>query len=207
MRKEEKEMKGKENHKIGSRVLAAVLSILMVLSLVPMSTWNVLAATPEYPETVTITVKDKAGQALSGATVDYKINSVINGEEYQKNTVLTDDNGVAAVLASGDYVENDLTICASISKDGYETDESIKDYAINASDENYDITLKSKMIEGITVNTCKMQFIQKMNLVMQWSNEAVQVTGIQEGDTVTYCINNEECGEKVPISVMQGAIR
>ena len=151
MRKEEKEMKGKENHKIGSRVLAAVLSILMVLSLVPMSTWNVLAATPEYPETVTITVKDKAGQALSGATVDYKINSVINGEEYQKNTVLTDDNGVAAVLASGDYVENDLTICASISKDGYETDESIKDYAINASDENYDITLKSKMIEGITV--------------------------------------------------------
>ena len=72
MRKEEKEMKGKENHKIGSRVLAAVLSILMVLSLVPMSTWNVLAATPEYPETVTITVKDKAGQALSGATVDYK---------------------------------------------------------------------------------------------------------------------------------------
>ena len=114
MRKEEKEMKGKENHKIGSRVLAAVLSILMVLSLVPTSTWTVLAATPEYPETVTITVKDEAGQALSGAIVDYKINSVINGEEYQKNTVLTDDNGVAAVLVSGDYVENDLTICASI---------------------------------------------------------------------------------------------
>ncbi len=198
MRKEEKEMKGKENHKIGSRVLAAVLSILMVLSLVPMSTWNVLAATPEYPETVTITVKDKAGQALSGATVDYKINSVINGEEYQKNTVLTDDNGVAAVLASGDYVENDLTICASISKDGYETDESIKDYAINASDENYDITLKSKMIEGITVTPVNAVYSEdESGNAVEY--EAVQVTGIQEGDTVTYCINNEECGEKVPI--------
>lgn len=198
MRKEEKEMKGKENHKIGSRVLAAVLSILMVLSLVPMSTWNVLAATPEYPETVTITVKDKAGQALSGATVDYKINSVINGEEYQKNTVLTDDNGVAAVLASGDYVENDLTICASISKDGYETDESIKDYAINASDENYDITLKSKMIEGITVTPVNAVYSEdESGNAVEY--EAVQVTGTQEGDTVTYCINNEECGEKVPI--------
>lgn len=197
MRKEEKEMKGKENHKIGSRVLAAVLSILMVLSLVPTSTWTVLAATPEYPETVTITVKDEAGQALSGATVDYKINSVINGEEYQKNTVLTDDNGVAAVLASGDYVENDLTICASISKDGYETDESIKDYAINASDENYDITLKSKMIEGITVTPVNAVYSEdESGNAVEY--EAVQVTGTQEGDTVTYCINNEEWGETVP---------
>lgn len=197
MRKEEKEMKGKENHKIGSRVLAAVLSILMVLSLVPTSTWTVLAATPEYPETVTITVKDEAGQALSGAIVDYKINSVINGEEYQKNTVLTDDNGVAAVLVSGDYVENDLTICASISKDGYETDESIKDYAINASDENYDITLKSKMIEGITVTPVNVVYSEdESGNAVEY--EAVQVTGTQEGDTVTYCINNEEWGETVP---------
>lgn len=191
-------MKGKENHKIGSRVLAAVLSILMVLSLVPMSTWTVLAATPEYPETVTITVKDEAGRALSGATVDYKINSVINGEEYQKNTVLTDDNGVAAVLASGDYVENDLTICASISKDGYETDESIKDYAINASDENYDIILKSKNIEGITVTPVNAVYSEdESGKAVEY--EAVEVTGTQEGDIVTYCINNEECGETVPI--------
>ena len=190
-------MKGKENRKIGSRVLAAVLSILMVLSLVPMSTWTVLAATPEYPETVTITVKDEAGQALSGATVDYKINSVINGEEYQKNTVLTDDNGVAAVLASGDYVENDLTICASISKDGYETDESIKAYAINATDENYDIILKSKNIEGITVTPVNAVYSEdKSGKAVEY--EAVQVTGTQEGDTVTYCINNEERGETVP---------
>lgn len=197
MRKEEKEMKGKENHKIGSRVLAAVLSILMVLSLVPMSTWTVLAATPEYPETVTITVKDEAGQALSGATVDYKINSVINGEEYQKNTVLTDDNGVAAVLVSGDYVENDLTICASISKDGYETDESIKDYAINASDENYDIILKSKNIEGITVTPVNAVYSEdEFGNAVEY--EAVQVTGTQEGDKVTYCIDNKECGETVP---------
>jgi hypothetical protein len=198
MRKEEKEMKGKENHKIGSRVLAAVLSILMVLSLVPTSTWTVLAATPEYPETVTITVKDEAGQALSGAIVDYKINSVINGEEYQKNTVLTDDNGVAAVLVSGDYVENDLTICASISKDGYETDESIKDYAINASDENYDIILKSKNIEGITVTPVNAVYSEdESGKAVEY--EAVEVTGTQEGDTVTYCINNEECGKTVPI--------
>lgn len=185
-------MKGKECRKTGNRILSVILSILMVLSLVPMSTWTVFAATLEHPTNVTITVKDENGQALANTTVEYTINSVINGEEYQKNTVLTDEMGVVEVLSSADYVENDLTICAKISKDGYETDESIKDYAIDASDKNYEVLLKSKNINGIKITATDAVYSENKQY------DAVQVEGTEEGDKVTYCMKGIDYGEQVP---------
>lgn len=192
-------MRGREKTKIANRVLAAVLSVFMVFSLIPVSALSVSAATTEHPDAVTITVKDEAGVPLSGASVVYTIDSVTNGDSYKTGTLTTDDYGTVEVLPSADYAEGDLSLTATVSKQGYTTDDfSINKSSIDADDKDYSVVINSTTITGIVVTPASETYAEDGDGNAQ-EYDAVSVSGEQKGDKVSYSTNNGiDYSEDVP---------
>lgn len=60
---------------ISRRFLAALLSFVLVLGLLPTSTLTAFAATAEHPDAITVSVTDQDGKALAGVTVMYSVSS------------------------------------------------------------------------------------------------------------------------------------
>ena len=58
---------------ISRRFLAALLSFVLVLGLLPTSTLTAFAATAEHPDAITVSVTDQDGKALAGVTVAYSL--------------------------------------------------------------------------------------------------------------------------------------
>lgn len=58
---------------ISRRFLAALLSFVLVLGLLPTSTLTAFAATAEHPDAITVSVTDQDGKALAGVTVAYSV--------------------------------------------------------------------------------------------------------------------------------------
>ena len=56
---------------LSKRLIAALLSVLMLLSIVPFSATTALAATNEHPDAVTLTVKDENGSVVEDAEVAF----------------------------------------------------------------------------------------------------------------------------------------
>lgn len=115
--------------KLRDRFLAALLSILMIFAMIPVTTLQAFAATTEYPDHDTVAVVDGEGNAIEGATVkfyrdfsDMNISGVIFEE-----TLQTDANGVVAIehsviqelMTDTGLQSASLTITAS--KEGYVT--------------------------------------------------------------------------------------
>ena len=68
--------------KLSSRLLAVLLSVVMVFSMLPLAAVPAFAATADHADWgVSVTVKDVNGQALPGASVTYHIDSVANGAD------------------------------------------------------------------------------------------------------------------------------
>lgn len=110
-------MRKRMGRKTTDRILAAVLSFVMVSGMLPA---NIVSAdTPEHPEAVTITVTDDDGKAVEGADVTYSIDSKTNGNNYEQGSEKTDSNGTVEVLDKDKYVADDLTISATVRKAGY----------------------------------------------------------------------------------------
>lgn len=161
------------------RFLAVVLSVLMVFTALPFSMTTALAATKQHPDAVTITVKDENGEPLEGADVTFTIDSVTNGDEWKKGTEKTDSDGCVEVLPKADFVADDMTITASVSKDKFATnDTAIVDLAIDADDQNFDVELISTTINDVTIEGKKLTYNGN-------EQELVSVTEIA-GDTVEY---------------------
>ena len=95
---------------ISRRFMAALLSFVLVLGLIPTSALTAYAATPEHPNGVTVSVTDQDGKGIAGATVEYHINSTVNGADYASGTATTDENGCAEVLAADKFIADDLTL-------------------------------------------------------------------------------------------------
>ena len=72
--------------KTSSRLLATILSLVMVLSMFPIAGTAVLAATNEHPDAVTITVKDDNGSVVEDAEVAFTIDSQTNGDLWKSET-------------------------------------------------------------------------------------------------------------------------
>ena len=74
--------------KLRDRFLAALLSVLMIFAMIPVTTLQAFAATTEYPDAYTVTVKDEEGVAVESATVNVYANmSDGNGGSFNSNSV------------------------------------------------------------------------------------------------------------------------
>ena len=165
---------------LSKRLIAALLSVLMLLSIVPFSATTALAATNEHPDAVTLTVKDENGSSIEGADVTFTIDSQTNGDSWKSGTNLTtDEYGCVEILSKADFTANDLTLTATISKEGFETNETIADAAITSDDQNFEVVLISTTIDDVNIEGKTLTY----NGAPQ---ELVSITGLQDTDTVDY---------------------
>ncbi len=176
------------------RILAVALTMLLVFGMVPVSAVPVSAATTEYPEAVTVTVKDGEGNPVSGAEVSYTITDSAD-VEIKNDKVTTNANGSAEVLAKADYKDG-LKISGSVTKDGYESKSIEKN--ITSDNEDIEVTISAKVITGITVVALNTQCKPDKETGKAKKFDAVSVQGTAEGDTVLYQLDGGEATDKVP---------
>ena len=70
------------NQNVSRRVMAILLSAIMILGMVPLSLFTVFAATTNHPDAVTVTVVDDVtGEPIEGAKVTYVIYDNDIGED------------------------------------------------------------------------------------------------------------------------------
>lgn len=139
---------------ISRRFLAALLSFVLVLGLLPTSTLTAFAATAEHPDAITVSVTDQDGKALAGVTVAYSVSSTANGDDYASGTVTTDANGCVEVLTKDKYVADDLTLSATAALTDYvyaDGSGRIEGAAITSDTQDFVIQLRSTKIPGVTV--------------------------------------------------------
>ncbi len=169
--------------KTSSRLLAAFLSFVMVISMFPLTTMTALAETTEHPDAVTVTVVDDDGLPVQGATVAFTIDSVINGDAYKTGSLTTDDKGVVEVLAAADFVADDLTIAATITADGHDSGE-ITEQAIVSADQDIQGVIKSNLIKDVTIT---------WNETLEYTGNPLSLVSVTEieGDTIEYEIDGQ----------------
>lgn len=134
--------------KLRDRFLAALLSVLMIFAMMPVTTLQALAATTEYPEMFTVTVKD-GENPVKDATVN--IRSVDTNWELNL-TAQTDANGVAAFdsativnayQAAGTL--DSLFVSIGVEKSGYnyiETSTTVSQRDVSSFIQNFDIAIE-----------------------------------------------------------------
>ncbi len=175
------------------KVLAAILTMLLVFGMVPVSAIPVSAATTDYPEAITVTVKD-GGEVVSGATVSFTIKDSADAE-VTSGTATTNANGAVAILASADYADG-LTVEATVTKDGYAT-KNISE-AIASANANIDVVMTANEITGIVVTPLNTQCKPDNATGKAQLFDAVGVQGTMEGDEVFYQIDGSEATKTVP---------
>ena len=142
-----------KNQRFLKRVLAVLLSFIMVISMVRR---NVYAASTTNPEDFTICVKDKDGLPISDATVTYEIFnesiSLVTGN------AITDKDGyfVLSEMASYETEISNGTVALNytISKEGYSTQEA-SDVVVTDVKGNIDVTLLEEGALEATVSVKK----------------------------------------------------
>lgn len=164
---------------LSKRLLAALLSVLMLLSIVPISATTAFAATDEHPDAVTLTVKDENGSVVEDAEVAFTIDSQTNGDLWKSETKQTDENGCVELLPTADFIADDLTLTATVSKEGFETNETLVDAAITSDDQNFEVVLISTTIDDVNIEGKTLTYNDA-------EQELVSITGLQDTDTVDY---------------------
>lgn len=141
--------------KLRDRFLAALLSVLMIFAMMPVTTLQAFAATTEYPDAYTVTVKDEEGVAVESATVN--VYADLGNDVILDLSATTDANGTAAidnsliadVLAEAGLGSTSVTL--TVSKDGYETHQGTA--GVNASEPYHrDVTLPKEAPTKATVS-------------------------------------------------------
>ncbi|MGN0316849.1 MAG: hypothetical protein ACI4E1_02825 [Lachnospira sp.] len=138
--------------KIQNRFIAAILALIIVFAMIPINAISVFAATEDFPEKFTITVKDSEGNMIDAANVVYSV-KVDEVEQFSDN--VKTDNGIAVIenmdtidMSNPDTV---ITLSAVVSKVGYD-DENVVDEVITEPDGNIDVTLIEKEIVSVSVS-------------------------------------------------------
>lgn len=184
--------------KLSNRLIAAFLSVIMVIGMIPMSAMPAFAATDKHPNVVTITITDDEGAAIEGATVVYTVDSVANGADYISESKITDQYGCVEVFPADEF--NDVAFAAddftlkitSVSKDGYKLsdEDKAKDYlvdaAITSQDQDFAVSLISTSIKDVTISA-------NSGLVYNGNPQTlVSINGTKTNDTVIFNINDED---------------
>ena len=177
-----------------SRFFATMLVVVMVLSMLPLNSIVVFAATEEHTDAVTITVKDDNGDSLPGVTVLYHIDSELNGADYKTGSIVTDEYGCVEVLAKDDFDADDLTLSATASLADYiyaDGSGPISDVAITSDDQDFAIQMKTTKITGVTVSATSVTYDGE-------DHPAATVSGTKDGDTVTYKLGENDEQSEMP---------
>lgn len=191
------------------RIISLLMAFLVALSLFPVP--GVQAeASGVVPEGVVILVKDEDGNAVKGARVSGTIKrtgTVSGGNSATGGTVsgndgagslsfekYTDDNGIAVILEKSAY-EQGMAMTAVVSGQGYHTDDTtISGSRITASNQTFEIRLKSlPQIENITV--AMLQGSYQKGKVQEL---ITQITGRQDGDITYYSTNGTDWNSILP---------
>mgnify|MGYP000818459416 FL=1 len=167
----------------------------MIVSIFPSAGVTVSAQTDEHQGFVTITVTDADGAAINGATVTYTIKEKENGtNNFQtiNQSGETDSYGTIEVLEASNYYD-DLTITASVSKEGYTTDTTTineADITSNTQDFSVKLTAESKPestpdIEGVSIEVLNADYNgEAQNLVsVSAATENVTIEYSRDGNT------------------------
>lgn len=171
-----------------SRAIAAILSVVMIFSILPLMP-AVQAATEKHPDMVTIAVVDEYGKPVENAQVSITVDSVKNGKDYVKKTEQTDKDGVVEVIEKEKVTENDLTLTARANKEGYVGEHAIiENKPIALETDHFNIELSSFVIES-SENLEYTGEPQKLVCVKDWNGKE-----ITKG--VSYRINDGEEIEK-----------
>lgn len=176
--------------KVFKRWFAAVMAVLMFVSLLPIP----VITKAEIVEAITITVKDEKDTPIEGATVEIIIDSVSDNEKDTTKELITDAMGQVEVMKNTEFVENDFTISATVSMEGYQV-ATLEESSLIAVDQNFDVTLVpnvQNVIEGVSIVGQEFTYDKT-------EHDAVVITGIQDGDVVTYCVNDGESLTEMPV--------
>lgn len=201
-------MKEMSKRNCRKRGLAFIMALLMIVSIFPSAGVTVSAQTDEHQGFVTITVTDADGAAINGATVTYTIKEKENGtNNFQtiNQSGETDSYGTIEVLEASNYYD-DLTITASVSKEGYTTDTTTineADITSNTQDFSVKLTAESKPestpdIEGVSIEVLNADYNgEAQNLVsVSVATENVTIEYSRDGNTwVDTCPSETNAGE------------
>lgn len=201
-------MKEMSKRNCRKRGLAFIMALLMIVSIFPSAGVTVSAQTDEHQGFVTITVTDADGAAINGATVTYTIKEKENGtNNFQtiNQSGETDSYGTIEVLEASNYYD-DLTITASVSKEGYTTDTTTineADITSNTQDFSVKLTAESKPestpdIEGVSIEVLNADYNgEAQNLVsVSVATENVTIEYSKDGNTwVDTCPSETNAGE------------
>lgn len=168
-------MRGKKERKI-KRPLAVLLAFAMVLTFLP-SNIVAHAATEQHPNAVTITVVDEDGQPVSGASVAITVDSTSYGDNYITETKETDAYGAVEVMSGADFVEDEFTVSATVTANGFEEKE-LMDTPIITAEDNFQVILTGTTIEDVAITGETLTYNGQ-------AQELVSVTQVA-GDVVTY---------------------
>lgn len=180
------------------KIMALIIAGLMFVSAMPLSMFEIQAATTEHQDCVTIEVNDENGDAVEGATVEYSITDISGGGNGVATTSLqTDVNGVVEVLANENFVADSLEITASVSKEGFVTDDTtIKERSISSDNENIVVELQASALPAI-----ENPVISLLNADYSEGVEQELVTSVTtdtEGVTIEYSVDNANWSENCP---------
>ena len=168
-------VKSKASH----RLLAALLSIVMVFSMIPFSTMVAHAATAEHPNVFTVSVVDEDGQAIKDATVKLTFTNIITNQPIIL-TKTTDEYGVAEEDISDFFADGEFKVSAVVTADGY-ADGTLAETDVLTAEDNFVVTLESNTIKDVNISGKTLTYDGN-------EQELVLVTEV-EGDTVEYYLN------------------
>lgn len=180
------------------RLLAVVLSLVMVISLLPLPA-IVKAETPEHPGKLTVTVKKEDGTPIQGA----KITSSTDGITFDP---VTGADGVAEITADA-TVEYPAEFSAEISAEGYKQSSLTETIESQESTQNFDVFMQPKKSTG------PMGEVVATGITAPYSGAEQQLVYVEnaEGRTITYVLEhgNEhgEPTEEVPTATDAGVYK
>ena len=171
--------------KTTDRILAALLSVLMLLAMLPVAGLQVMAATEGHPDAYTITVTDEADAPVEEASV-----TIRNTEYSLELSGITDEKGVVAFETEAiqsvltDNALDKISVELSISKNGYESYNELVDIAEDSLTANIPVTLAA---EGVT---------QQADITITVTGDAdVEING-EKQNTATV-----DVGSEVPVQI------
>ena len=172
------------------RFLAVVMAVLIAISILPMSWLQASAATGTQQTGVTVVVTDEKGQALEDAKVNYTIASK-SGENSKTEEIGTNADGVAVVLPESDYIEGDLTLTASVTKTGYDSDtKTIVSQPITGKNQEFKVSLRCRLIQDVTVTPTNKAYEYDYTQDKAREYDAAEISGIitdgAQPDEVSY---------------------
>ena len=181
--------------KTAKQICAAILSCVMILTLIPASTISALAATTEHENAITISVVDENEKAVADASVTFSVDSDSDTNLKKDITENTDEFGTVEVMSSGEFEQNkadNLRISATVSKNGYATDQTtIENISLTSGTQDLQVKLRSTQISDVKV-TATTEYYNGRTF------DAATISGIKDTDIVSYKLDDADWTDKMP---------